>query len=548
MTTLSKQKLQVAARLGLALVCWLPAARPAAAQIVLTNVSVVNVTPSSFSVVASVSPAITSSTAVTVSVFADPNGTQSLAGQVGVEFYPLNSGDPAASNGYSAQMSKAALREDAMNLGLIYARVTYCAPNTTYYYQITVTNTNGQSVVWPASGPLPSAATAQQNSFVLQSQQLIITLNDSNPTGSILILSSSNSPSFLAAVVGDGAATNQAFFNVNDLIAATGGTNFAPVGAQLLTASVLGSSPSLAQSYELIFTNKFTVGQPGAVSLGGVTATISLGEGAMLAGSSAFVPINLNCQGPLIGLSFALNIPSNSFTAISLEPTSFAVGAAKLTILSSNNLQLSFTAATGLNLEGNQQIAQLGLTAASNQSSAFVSLWPRAPQGTDATAGLTNLFFVQPGRAVVIGPQPLLDARVLDGIRDLVLYGIPGQSYQIQSLTNQFPSRDWSNFMAVAMTNLTQVFSNLDSAPVVVFYRAYVLNADPPLLQYSGTRGNFSLLAFGLSGTNYTLQTSSNLSSTVAWRPLLNYALTNSFQYFTNLSPGSPSFYRIQKQ
>ena len=98
------------------------------------------------------------------------------------------------------------------------------------------------------------------------------------------------------------------------------------------------------------------------------------------------------------------------------------------------------------------------------------------------------------------------------------------------------------------MTNLTQVFSNLDPTPVVVFYRAYVLNADPPLLQAFHSNGDFSLLAFGITGANYVLQTSSNLSTTVAWRPLLSYTLTNSFEYFTNLGPSSPVYYRIKKQ
>jgi hypothetical protein len=551
MTTLSKPKLPRVARLGLglSLACYLLGARMASGQIVLTNVSVINVTPSGFSVAASVSPAITPSTVVKVLVFADPNGTKRLAGQVGVEYYPLNTGDPAAANAYSTLQSKAALRQDSMNLGLIYARVTYCAPQTTYYYQITVTTTNGQSAVWPVSGPLPSATTAQQNSFVAQSQQLIITLNDSNPTGSILLLSTSNSASLLAAVVGDGVGTNQAFFNLNDLIAASGGTNYSPVGSQLLTATVLGSSPGgLTQTYDLIFSNTFSVGQSSAVALGGLATTISLGEGVMLIGGSTSVPITLDCQGPLVSLSFVLNIPSNLFTAISLLPTLPALGAASLAVVSSNTLQLSFTAATGLNLEGDQQIAQLHLTAASNQSSAFVPLWPQAPQGTNANPSIPNTFFVQPGRAVLIGSQPLLDAQLVGGSRNLVLYGVPGLSYQLQSLTNQFPSANWSDFLSVPMTNLTQVFSNLDPTPVVVFYRAYVLNADPPLLQAFHSNGDFSLLAFGITGANYVLQTSSNLSTTVAWRPLLSYTLTNSFEYFTNLGPSSPVYYRIKKQ
>jgi hypothetical protein len=333
------------------------------------------------------------------------------------------------------------------------------------------------------------------------------------------------------------------------LIAASGGTNYLPLGSQLFTASVLGSSPAgLTQTYDLIFSNKFSVGQLGAVSLGALSTTISVGAGVMLAGSGATVPITLNSQSELVSLSFVLNLPSNVFTAISVQAATAALSAASLSVLSSNAIQLSFTAASGQNLKGSQQIANLNLTSASNQSSAFVPLLPQAPQGANAGLGVANVFFVQPGRAVIIGPQPLLDMQLVGGGRDLVLYGNPGQSYQIQSETNLAPPVGWLDFLRVPMTNLSQVIPNLDPTPVAVFFRAYVLNADPPIIQASLSGTNFSLLAFGLAGTNYTLQTSSDLSATLAWRPLLSYTLTNSFRSFTNPGPGSPAFYRVKKQ
>ncbi len=521
----------------------------AAAQVVITNVAVVNVTPAGFSVVASVSPALASTSNVTVSVFADPGGASSLAGQVGVEYYPLNSGDPTATNAYGTLLSLAALRQDSMNLGLIYARVSSCAPGTTYYYQITVTETNGQSAAWPPGGPLPSATTAQENSFVVQSQQLLVTLNDASPPGSILTLSTSNSASVLAAVVGDGAGANQAFFNLNDLIAASGGTNYAPLGAQLFSASVLGaSSPGLTQTYDLIFSNTFAVGQTGDVTLGTLSPTISLGTGVMLAGGSGSVPITLDAQSALVGLAFNVVIPTNLFTSISVQATSPALNAASLEVLLPDLLRLSFAAASGQNLLGSQQIALLNLTAASNQPTVVLPLSLLKPLGTNADASVSNLFTLQAGSAIILGPQPLLQMQLVAGSRNLVLYGIPGQSYQIQESANLAQAGGWSNYLLVPMTNLTQVFANLDPAPAALFFRAYVLNADPPLLQGALSGGNFSLLAYGLSGRNYTLQSSSNLSATVAWHPLLSYTLTNTFQFFTNLGPTSPAFYRIKKQ
>ena len=111
--------------------------------------------------------------------------------------------------------------------------------------------------------------TAQETSFVLDSEQLLITLNDASPAGAILTLSNTNTPSVLAAVVGDGAATNQAFFSVADLMAAAGGTNYLPVGNQEFIATVLGpSAHGLSQAYSMVFPTNFLVGSATTGTLG----------------------------------------------------------------------------------------------------------------------------------------------------------------------------------------------------------------------------------------------------------------------------------------
>src|SRR6266849_2845117 len=66
--------------------------RPSAFALLITNVSTVNVTPTSFSVVWATAPTLTP----LISVYADPGGVTNLAGQLGVEYYPLHTGDPAA--------------------------------------------------------------------------------------------------------------------------------------------------------------------------------------------------------------------------------------------------------------------------------------------------------------------------------------------------------------------------------------------------------------------------------------------------------------------
>jgi hypothetical protein len=517
----------------------------AGAQVVVTNVQTVNVTPSGFSVVAAVSRSSLSSTSTVVSVYSDPGGVTNLAGQVGIEMYPLNSGDPTATNSYQGLLSRATLRQNSMGLGLVYARISSCAPGATYYYQIAVTDPDGQTTVWPTNGHLPSVTTALGNSFVLQSQQLLVTVSASYPSGSIITLATSNSASVLAAVVGDGAGKNQVFFSINDLIAAAGGTNYAPIGPEVFTASVFSqASNSVTQTYSLTFSNNFSVGQSSADTFGALVTAISIGSGAMLTGSNGAVPIFLNAQSAITGLSFVLSFPTNLFTAISVVPTNAVLGSASLSLLSSNTVRLSFTAAAGSSLQGNQQIAQLNLTAASNQPSRFVPLLPQTPAGTNADASVAANFSLQSGRAVIIGAQSLLDLDRAAGGLNLVLYGIPGDSYQIQSSTNL--ARAWSNYLLVPMTNLTQVFPNLDPVAAAGFFRAYSFNADPPILLQASLAGSQrSLLAYGIPGTNYTLLTSSNLSSPALWSPLLSYRLTNSFQFLTNLGNSSPAFYRL---
>lgn len=95
------------------------------------------------------------------------------------------------------------------------------------------------------------------------------------------------------------------------------------------------------------------------------------------------------------------------------------------------------------------------------------------------------------------------------------------------------------------MTNLTQVYPNLALVAPAGFFRADSVNADPPILQASLAGTQRSILAFGIPGTNYVLQTSSNLSLSAGWSPVFSYRLTNSFQFFTNLGNSSPAFYRL---
>ena len=548
MRIVSEQKSPVAARyLLVMMLCVLSGLHSAIAQMALTNVTAANVSPNSFSIVGTTSKS-TPLTNIIVSVFADPGGVTNLAGQVGIELYPLNTGNPSSTNSYSTLLSKAALTQDSMALGLLFARVRYCAPNTTYYCKVSVSGTNGQAV-WPLSGQLPGVTTARDNSFVLDSEQLLLTLRTGNPPGSIILLSNTNSSAVLAAVVGDGAETNQAFFNLSDLIAA-GGTNYSPTGTQSFTASLLTPSGGrFSEPYNVAFSGNFSVGQAGVVTFGALFTAVTLGSSAVLAGTAGSIPITVSSESPLGDVSFTLNLPTNLFTSLSVVGTSPVLSSASLQTLSANEVKLAFLAASGFSLLGKQQIAQLNFTTAANDPSAFLQLQPQSIQATNPNPSTAISFLANQGQIVLVGPQALLQASVdVGGVRNLALYGMPWASFEIQYSTNLADPYGWRDLMRVPMTNIVATLSGLNMNLPTVFYRAYQFTANLPILEAHLANQTRSLLAYGQPGTNYVLQYATNLSGTVSWHPLTNYTFTNAFQYINSIGNTNPLvFYRLQK-
>jgi hypothetical protein len=450
-------------------------ATAAGASTTITNVATVNVTPNSFSVVWLDSPALTSSLTPAISVYADPAGGTSLAGQVGVEWYPLNSGAPAATNAYQQRLSQTLLRQQSQNLGFSEVRVSGCTPQTTYYYRLTLNGPGGPVDTWPASRPLPSVTTARKNGFVADSLQLLLNVSPNTPPGSIILLSTTNTPSVLAAVVGDGAAANQVYFSLSDLLVAAGTTNLAPLGAQEFTARQLGNGPgSEPQAYDLNFTSTFNVGVENQFTLG---AYLNLAVGLALAqaGQSGSLPIQLLNGSGITNLTLALQLPTGDFSSLSVQLVSGQLNSASLHVVNSGLVSLNLGAGYGQTLQGAQELAQLNFTVVTNQASAIVPVIPQVQQAVSADGSLTTNFQAQAGQILIIGRQPILQPlpATPGGVRSLALFGNPGANYELQASTNLSNPVAWRNVLSIPMTNLVQLVSGLDTNPPAIFYRAY---------------------------------------------------------------------------
>ena len=518
-------------------------ALPAAGSI--TNVAVANVTPSSFSVFWRAGADTTPS----IGVFADAGGVTNLAGQVGIEAFPLHTGNPDLAAGYERRLGRAALRQKTQSYGLMLMRVTGCRPNTAYYFRLASAPPSGSPDLYPASGPLPVVTTPRENTFVANHQQLILEVTDLNTEGRVVLLTHTNAAYALAAVVGDGVGTNQVFFDANDLFDLAGGGNFTPLGAQDFTAEVLGPNQSdLSQHFALNFTASFTVAQTTLAAVGTEFFAATVGSTIVLFGQAGAVAINGNASVGLTTVNLALDIPPGHLTNFSLQALAPELnpGTSTVTPLGGTAWLLHFAAQTGQTFSGNKALGQLAFTAGPDPASAFVPLKVRWLTATKASGASVAQVVSEPGRVVVVGAQPLLEAlRAEDGSRTLILYGRPNASYAIEYVNALSGPNRWTFWTRVPMTGLSKTLGPTQPVEPAVFYRAYEFQADPPLLDAQlAADGTRTLVLYGKPGASYAVEYKTNLVAG-GWQAWARVPLVNSFTTLGAAPAGAPNiFYR----
>jgi hypothetical protein len=510
----------------------------AAHALTITNVAVVNVTPSAFAIVFQTSESATTH----VSIYADAAAGSALAGLVGVEAVPLHSGPPDLIDAYARRQRLTVIRQTVRQHRLGYVRVSGCQPGTRYYYRIAAASPNGENAVWPAAGPLPGVTTARETAFVPQAKQLVIELTG-DTEGQLVTLRSTNCAYALAAVTGDGAAPNQAVFNLADLLALAGEVNYIPIGPQQFLAAIHGLTPPGAENpFEVDFSQQFQVGALVQTAYGQDFLALELGTAVVAAGESGELPISLRAGLGVAALSFTLNLPTNRLVNLALAPVAPEIDTASIETLAPERVRLRLATAAGQTIAGARSLAQLRFTAAAMQSSAFLPLQPLNLEAHKADgSGVVTLLTVG-GRITVVADQPLLEAtRQSDGTRGLLLYGKPGTIYQLQQAASLVPPVQWNNTVRVPLNRLVELVSPLSPTPNPMFVRAMELVTDPPLLDARRQPdGTGRLILYGLPGHAYQLQYATNLSGVVSWHPYQSYTLTNSVRVVDGVTLTNP--------
>jgi hypothetical protein len=442
----------------------------------LTNVLPVNVTPTSFSILWSGVSATPS-----IAVYADAAGRTNLSSQLGVEAFPLRTGNPALAAGYDRRQDQVTLQHKTQGLGYALLRVTGCQPGTTYYYRLSHSRPRSVPVLVPPSGALPGVTTEKENSFVVDDQLLVLDVPGFDSYGRIVTLSNANASYCLAGVVGDGAGTNQVFFNTSDLFLLAGGGNFSVPGPQQFTADVLGiyGYPHTRVDFSLNFTTNLTAAVGNQDSMHTDFLTVSLGSVVMQTGHTTNVWVQFASSANLSEVSFLVDLSGNSLTNLAWDSLAaeFDPASATVTPQGPTTCLLHLATRSGQFITGSRQIGQLAFSAIPGQHSAFVAVKPQPLTASRTDTTLVTNLFSQPGRAVVIGPEPLLDAGfALDGTRQLTLYGNPATTYGIDYLTSLASPTTWIRLPTqFPLTTLSAPVQGLEPAASPIFYRAVEL-------------------------------------------------------------------------
>jgi hypothetical protein len=140
---------------------------------------------------------------------------------------------------------------------------------------------------------------------------------------------------------------------------------------------------------------------------------------------------------------------------------------------SPSRTEIALTNAPGQTLQGLQQVAALAFTAASNQPSGILPLLVTDLQARRSDGTLVVSLADGPGRVIVVGEEPVLEATHLpNGQMRLTVYGVPGTTVSLETATELSTPILWMPWMDVTLTDVVHLIEPVPRTSTTLFIRA----------------------------------------------------------------------------
>jgi hypothetical protein len=198
---------------------------------------------------------------------------------------------------------------------------------------------------------------------------------------------------------------------------------------------------------------------------------VSLGSTVVATNSTGGVPLTVYASTPITNLEFNLTYPPGRLTNFSIVFSSPLVGVATITPIVPGQALIAVGASAGNSLSGLQSLGSITFNSIAEQKTAVAYLQTDTPLALRADGSPANFTVAGQGRVTIVGRDSMVEAQQIAGVRSLIVYGLLGASYQVQSC-NALGSGSWyDTAMAVSMTNLSQTFQLPPDTNPATFYR-----------------------------------------------------------------------------
>lgn len=207
-------------------------------------------------------------------------------------------------------------------------------------------------------------------------------------------------------------------------------------------------------------------------------AEVGIDSTLLQTGQHACVPVNLFSSVTLTNLSFAVACPPNRLTNWAISATNPVIGSATVKSVNGSGAIFTLSSKPGQVFQGPAVAGTICFDALPG-ASAFVPLTISNVAGTKPDGSPVGSAVGQPGQVVVIGREPLLEARLGTNAQTMItLFGNPGSSYAVGYRTN-IQSGAWQEGWHVSLTNLARTFF-VDTKLPAAFYRSWEISSNLP--------------------------------------------------------------------
>jgi hypothetical protein len=217
---------------------------------------------------------------------------------------------------------------------------------------------------------------------------------------------------------------------------------------------------------------------PGSNAL---NVSVQVGHGVLLTfnkavvsvGGTASATLSLFSSAAVTNVTFTLDAPTNILSNVTLQSLITGV-TVKQNPSGAVHSTVAITTTNGTLLQGTNIVAQVNFTVISGQHSSFKSLLSSSVSSVQVDGSAVPTCVGMPGELVLLANQTLVEGNVLtNGQQNLYLYGQLTSNYVVQATSNPASSNSWTTVYSGTFTNMTQLFTSVNSTNRFRFFRAY---------------------------------------------------------------------------